>query len=262
SDGDWDQSDTYWKSKEFLAWLYNESPVKDTVVVNDRWGRDIMGKHGGFMTYADNFEPGHLMDRKWENCMTLDQNAWGYRRDMNSSDVYTVKELIGELVMTISCGGNFLLNIGPNKYGTIAPIFEDRLRQLGQFVNVHEEAIFGTKPWIHQNDTQIIWYTSSVKNSRALDPNRLFNPQNRDNTVIYAWVLEFPQSNFVELPSVTVTEDTNIQLLGTPLKLVGKQGPEGAMVDMSPVRWVDFPSKDAFILRIENAADSDHNPLE
>ena len=27
----------YWRSKEFLAWLYNESPVKDTVAVNDRY---------------------------------------------------------------------------------------------------------------------------------------------------------------------------------------------------------------------------------
>lgn len=35
-DGEWDHNSTFWKSTEFLAWLYNESPVKDTVVVNDR----------------------------------------------------------------------------------------------------------------------------------------------------------------------------------------------------------------------------------
>jgi alpha-L-fucosidase len=38
SDGDWDTTSTYWQSKEFLSWLYNESPVADKVVVNDRWG--------------------------------------------------------------------------------------------------------------------------------------------------------------------------------------------------------------------------------
>lgn len=37
SDGEWDLSDTAWKSPELLAWLFNESPVKDNVVVNDRW---------------------------------------------------------------------------------------------------------------------------------------------------------------------------------------------------------------------------------
>jgi alpha-L-fucosidase len=39
SDGDWGCPDDYWKSKEFLAWLYNDSPVKDTIVVNDRLGQ-------------------------------------------------------------------------------------------------------------------------------------------------------------------------------------------------------------------------------
>ena len=37
--GEWEASEEYWETKEFLAWLYNESPVKDQVVVNDRWGQ-------------------------------------------------------------------------------------------------------------------------------------------------------------------------------------------------------------------------------
>uniref|UniRef100_A0A0K0D3D9 alpha-L-fucosidase n=1 Tax=Angiostrongylus cantonensis TaxID=6313 RepID=A0A0K0D3D9_ANGCA len=80
SDGDWGKSDDYWRSKEFLAWLYNASPVKDTVVVNDRWGGDTIGKHGGFLTFSDHYDPGKLLSRKWENCMTLDKFSWGNRR--------------------------------------------------------------------------------------------------------------------------------------------------------------------------------------
>ena len=43
----------YWKSQEFLAWLYNESPVKDKVIVNDRWGLGCGCKHGGFLNCKD-----------------------------------------------------------------------------------------------------------------------------------------------------------------------------------------------------------------
>ena len=37
-----------WKSPELLAWLFNDSPVKDEVVVNDRWGKETRHKHGGY----------------------------------------------------------------------------------------------------------------------------------------------------------------------------------------------------------------------
>uniref|UniRef100_A0A914QBZ3 alpha-L-fucosidase n=1 Tax=Panagrolaimus davidi TaxID=227884 RepID=A0A914QBZ3_9BILA len=157
SDGDWDKTDVYWKSKEFLAWLYNDSPIKDQIVVNDRWGKGVTGKHGGFLTYSDHYDPGHIVERKWENCMTLDKMAWGYRRDMKASDVCTVHELITQLIRTISCNGNLLLNVGPDKYGRIDPIFVERLTEFGKFINFYEEAIFETKPWIHQNDSALIW---------------------------------------------------------------------------------------------------------
>jgi alpha-L-fucosidase len=69
SDGDEGKSPTYWNSKEFLAWLYNESPVKDEVVVNDRWGDGTGCTHGGFFSCADRYNPGTLQRHKWENCV-------------------------------------------------------------------------------------------------------------------------------------------------------------------------------------------------
>ena len=42
SDGDWEASPEYFGSKDFLAWLYNDSPVKNTVVTNDRF---VENKH-------------------------------------------------------------------------------------------------------------------------------------------------------------------------------------------------------------------------
>ena len=38
TDGEWEHTSDKWKSESFLAWLYNESAVKNSIVVNDRWG--------------------------------------------------------------------------------------------------------------------------------------------------------------------------------------------------------------------------------
>ena len=50
TDGEGDMTSEKWKSTEFLSWLYNDSPVRETVAVNDRWGKETRGKHGGFYT--------------------------------------------------------------------------------------------------------------------------------------------------------------------------------------------------------------------
>ena len=101
SDGD-SGPDYYWNSTQFLAWLYNESPVRETVVTNDRWGsNDIACKHGGYYTCADRYNPGHLLPHKWENCMTIDRYSWGYRRNAKLEDYLSIEELLETLVSTV-----------------------------------------------------------------------------------------------------------------------------------------------------------------
>ncbi|CAI2738591.1 unnamed protein product, partial [Dicrocoelium dendriticum] len=90
SDGDVGP-DVYWGSTEFIAWLYNDSPVKDTVVTNDRWGDGCMCKHGDFYTCQDHYRPGRLVEHKWENCLTLDRSSWGYRRESVLADVLSIQ---------------------------------------------------------------------------------------------------------------------------------------------------------------------------
>ncbi|XP_075780448.1 plasma alpha-L-fucosidase isoform X2 [Pelodiscus sinensis] len=165
SDGDGNAPDTYWNSTGFLAWLYNDSPVRDTVVTNDRWGLGSICKHGGYYTCSDRYNPGHLLPHKWENCMTIDKQSWGYRRNTRLSDYFTIEELVKQLVETVSCGGNLLMNIGPTHDGRIDLIFQERLRQMGVWLEVNGEAIYGTKPWRTQNDTVTpgVWYTFKPK---------------------------------------------------------------------------------------------------
>ncbi len=75
SDGDWAGDEDYWRSKEFKAWLYNESPVKSTVVTNDRWGKPGFCKYGDYLSCNDRQNPKILQKHKWENAMTLDKHA-------------------------------------------------------------------------------------------------------------------------------------------------------------------------------------------
>ncbi|XP_061698940.1 plasma alpha-L-fucosidase isoform X4 [Syngnathoides biaculeatus] len=162
SDGDGNAPDKYWNSTGFLAWLYNDSPVRDTVVTNDRWGSGSMCRHGGYYTCADRYQPGHLLPHKWENCMTIDRKSWGYRRDAPLADYLTIEELVATLVETVSCGGNLLMNVGPTADGRIAPIFEERLRQVGRWLRVNGEAVYNSSAWRAQKDAAApaVWYTS------------------------------------------------------------------------------------------------------
>ena len=77
SDGEADADVSYWRSLEFLAWLYTSSPVTRTVVTNDRWGRGTQCHHGDFFTCGDRNNPRKLLKHKWENALTLDRSEQG-----------------------------------------------------------------------------------------------------------------------------------------------------------------------------------------
>ena len=142
---------------------------------------------------------------------------------MKLSDIYSHDELIAELAITVSCGGNLLMNVGPNKDGIIDTIFEERLRSMGDWLQVNGEAIYGSKPWLFQNDTlnSQAWYTSKVTPS--------------DGEVVYAILLSWPEDGKLELGSPRPGEDTAVTLLGwdgADLMWEGSAGPVSMAIQL------------------------------
>lgn len=144
TDGEWDMEDTKWKSPEFLAWLYNESAAKDHILVNDRWGKGIRQKHGGY--YTTEYEAGKTYDKPWEECRGMGF-SFGYNRNEDAADYNSTRALLLLLTDVVSGGGNLLLDIGPNGRGKIPAIMQQRLLEMGNWLKVNGEAIYGTRKW-------------------------------------------------------------------------------------------------------------------
>ncbi len=160
TDGEWEHPSNVWKSEEFLAWLFNESPVKESIVVNDRWGSETRSLHGGYYTTEyglvgdkegiDNKEP-----HPWEECRGIG-TSFGYNRTEDLSDYSSTQQLINMLVSTVAAGGNLNLDVGPSADGTIPVIMQQRLLDIGKWLKRNGEAIYGTRAFIRSKNDESV----------------------------------------------------------------------------------------------------------
>ena len=131
--------------QKFAAFYYNRGAEwKTGVAINYK-------KHGG-ESFPDtagvlDVERGQLAGMRtlfWQTDTSVSKNSWGYIEDHQYK---TSDALIDDLVDIVSKNGALLLNIGPKPDGTIPEPEQRILREIGQWLTVNGEAIYGTRPW-------------------------------------------------------------------------------------------------------------------
>ena len=117
------------------------------------------------------------------------------------------------------------MNVGPTAEGTIAPIFEERLNQVGGWLKVNGEAIYASRPYTRANDSLAtdpeVWYTTS-----------------KDGSNVYGIALGWPknEASTLTLGSVKTGADTEITLLGYQEPLTFTQESDSVTVQFPPLQ--------------------------
>jgi len=86
--------------------------------------------------------PDKALDYPWESCYTMTY-SWSYRPGLEYKSTQTILDM---LVKIVTRGGNFLLNVGPKPDGTLEDIAYERLHDIGDWMQVNSDGIYGTKP--------------------------------------------------------------------------------------------------------------------
>jgi alpha-L-fucosidase len=235
----------------FAAFYYNRGA---------EWGKGVAinyKKHGG-ESFPDtagvlDIERGQLGETRslfWQTDTSVSKNSWGY---VTNQQYKTVDSIVDDLVDIVSKNGSLLLNIGPKPDGTIAEPEQQMLRQIGAWLRVNGEAIYGTRPFsiYGEGPTKVIEgpFADTKREPFTAEDVRFTTKGN----TLYAIVLAWPEDGQVTVKSLGAGsaqlpgEIKSVALVGgsAPVKWTRDAG--GLHVTLPAVH----PSEYALTLRVE-----------
>lgn len=261
ADGEWEMESTKWHAPELIAWLYNESPVKDYVVINDRWGKETRSKHGGYFTaeYQSELDGEH----PWEEGRGIGF-SFGYNKNEDAWDYTDSRTLVYLLLNVVSNGGNLLLDIGPDAEGNVPPIMQERLIELGKWLKINGEAIYGTEKWQRScqwsQDGKTHWMPEGKHYlpadyilKQTIDPQPgyavreiFFTCKEKD---VFAIVPKFPKGELV-IRDFQTSPQTKVTMLGSDEPLSYKQKGKDLVITVPFMTVDELPCQYAWAFRI------------
>ena len=147
-DGEWQDWWTEADGKDLYQYVRG---LKPGIIINNRVGKGRKGMEGlskGDQQYAGDFgtpeqriPPSGLPGVDWESCMTMN-DTWGFKS--YDDNWKSTEKIIRNLIDIASKGGNYLLNVGPTAEGIIPQPSVERLTEVGRWMKVNGESIYGT----------------------------------------------------------------------------------------------------------------------
>jgi alpha-L-fucosidase len=219
--------------------------------VNDRFGHGSRGKHGGVFCSEAGVRESSI-DHKWCEDRPVSRGNWSYNRLERLEDYLTERDLIHLMVETIALGGNLHVDISPCADGTIPMLQQERLVQLGEWLKVNGEAIYGTRRWVVPSEGLMV---DSV--NPRLDKNWIWTETKQRPMVhytskggdVYAICLAWP-GNKLKLDHPVPTQQTQVTMLGYGPAMNWKSAPTGLVIDVPPISFNELPCRNAWVFKL------------
>ncbi|WP_157431724.1 alpha-L-fucosidase [Actinomadura hibisca] len=200
------------------------------VAVNNRCGSNV--PHD-FTTPEYSVEP-DIKKEKWEASRGIG-HSYGYNAEETDADHLTADQLVDSFADIVSKNGNLLLNVGPKADGTVPAIQAQRVRELGQWVDLNREAVYGSRYWTQAED------------KGANVPVR-FSTQPK---AFYATALQWPGERLTLTAPVPVKTGDEVRLIGYDRPLKWTRDGQGRLVVEMPAQGQSAtPGKHAFVFRV------------